>query len=200
MSWLERMMYELMFSAGMDNSNIVIEPEEAPSEDSSDAEDEKDPCANVPKGEDGKNKVNKNTKTLTALLASGNSSMKNSDPFLIIGRLGMQAAKTLAVKTFWTVNVAPFGQWDYKRSINSSWANFGNFHYGATGRALGFSREILARSAGFVQVTVGSGQGPGMPWDKYIEGKTPKLGDNTDDWESLNNGMNYFDNKCHLRK
>jgi hypothetical protein len=38
-------MYELMFSAGMDNSNIVIEPEEAPSEDSSDAEDEKDPCS-----------------------------------------------------------------------------------------------------------------------------------------------------------
>jgi hypothetical protein len=44
MSWIDRMMYELMFSAGMDNSNIVIEPEEAPSEDSSDAEDEKDPC------------------------------------------------------------------------------------------------------------------------------------------------------------
>jgi hypothetical protein len=35
-----------MFSAGMDDSNIVIEPEEAPSEDSSDAEDEKDPCKN----------------------------------------------------------------------------------------------------------------------------------------------------------
>ena len=55
----------------------------------------------------------------------------------------------------WVDKVKPGGVWDYKRYSPKSdpllYEDFGNFHYGATGRALGFSEETLLRGAGAVQ-------------------------------------------------
>lgn len=44
------------------------------------------------------------------------------------------------------------GPWDYKKDGNSQYENFGNFNYGATGRAMGIPVEILLRAAGYVQM------------------------------------------------
>jgi Bacterial toxin 44 len=43
------------------------------------------------------------------------------------------------------------GPWDYKR-LNSEYEDFGNFNYGATGKAAGFSEATLLRAAGWKQV------------------------------------------------
>jgi hypothetical protein len=43
--------------------------------------------------------------------------------------------------------VTDFGPWDYKRQ-DSKYEDFGNFNYGATGAAFGFSEDTLLRMAG----------------------------------------------------
>lgn len=47
------------------------------------------------------------------------------------------------------------GEWDYKQR-GSNYQNFGNFNYGATGAAFGFSEDMLLRMAGWAQVRAGT--------------------------------------------
>jgi len=51
---------------------------------------------------------------------------------------------------WWINQVKPKGNWDYK--VFYGWrhggADVGNFNYGATGRAVGFSKQILMRILG----------------------------------------------------
>jgi hypothetical protein len=43
------------------------------------------------------------------------------------------------------------GPWDYKEPENE-FKDFGNFNYGATGAAMGYSEDTLLRMAGIQQI------------------------------------------------
>lgn len=43
------------------------------------------------------------------------------------------------------------GPWDYKNQYGRQYADFGNFNYGATGKALELSDLLLLRAAGWYQ-------------------------------------------------
>lgn len=47
------------------------------------------------------------------------------------------------------------GPWDYKQ-LSRDYEAFGNFNYGATGTAAGFSETVLLRAAGFAQSRAGT--------------------------------------------
>ncbi len=61
-------------------------------------------------------------------------------------------------KVAWTVAVFPHSIWDYKRTKMGlkKGEPYGNFNYGATGKAIGFSLNTLARAAGFVAENYGT--------------------------------------------
>lgn len=47
------------------------------------------------------------------------------------------------------------GEWDFKQ-LGRQYADFGNFHYGAVGTAIGFSEGLLLRAAGAAQSIAGT--------------------------------------------
>lgn len=55
-----------------------------------------------------------------------------------------------ATLLYWVDGVAPGGRYDYKGK-GRRYEVGGNFHYGATGRALGIPEEVLLAAAGVVQ-------------------------------------------------
>ena len=70
----------------------------------------------------------------------------------------------LEVLLIWFIGqVKPGGPWDYKRGGNDQYENFGNFHYGAVGAAIGLDKETLVRAAGWVQAHVQGGGGENSP-------------------------------------
>jgi RHS repeat-associated protein len=98
---------------------------------------------------------------------------------------------------FWFRNqVKDKGPWDYKRS-NPKYDDFGNFNYGATGIAFGFSGTRLQREAGRAQDPSAKGQGdPGWllnPW-----GGTFPYGDDLPGQFQVIDGIEYA--KCKQRK
>ncbi|MDX8378130.1 MAG: polymorphic toxin type 44 domain-containing protein [Mariprofundales bacterium] len=57
------------------------------------------------------------------------------------------------------------GQWDYKQK-GTSWENFGNYNYGATGAASGlFTLDTLLREAGRAQTIAGTSKPEWCPLD-----------------------------------
>jgi RHS repeat-associated protein len=89
--------------------------------------------------------------------------------------------------------------WDYKQQ-GSQYANFGNFNYGATGRAfgsVGFPKGTLLREAGKAQIEAGTskpewGGDPGTSFPPY-GGKAP-YGDDPVDQDWIKKGMEYHKN------
>jgi hypothetical protein len=66
------------------------------------------------------------------------------------------------------------GMWDYKQQ-GTEYQNFGNFNYGVTGTAAGFSEEILKRAAGFAQIQAGtSKEDRGNPLGSFPYGDDPE--------------------------
>jgi len=99
----------------------------------------------------------------------------------------------------WVNKVREGGQWDYKRlEPVGAYEEFGNFNYGATGRALGFPREVLLRAAGFVQVLesfrTGRPHGPGSPFGD------PPYGDFPEDQAPILRGTEYYDRNFWSRR
>jgi hypothetical protein len=96
----------------------------------------------------------------------------------------------------WINKVRRGGEWDYKRW--GPYNDFGNFNYGATGRALGFPREVLMRAAGAVQMFdawwKGKPSGPGSPLGD------PPYGDFPPSQEMIERGMNYYDRNYYGRR
>lgn len=87
------------------------------------------------------------------------------------------------------------GPWDYKQK-NPMYQDFGNFHYGAVGTSSGFPSGVLLREAGRAQQAAGTSRpswgAPGWrinPW-----GGTPPYGDDPDDQEWIQKGIDYC--KC----
>ena len=92
--------------------------------------------------------------------------------------------------------VKPEGPWDYKlQGKGLEFEPYGNYHYGAVGRALGVSADNLLRAAGAAQVK------------GYIEGKSPLgsgrpfdppglgscYGDECRDQDNIRLGIQYFE-------
>jgi hypothetical protein len=107
------------------------------------------------------------------------------------------------VGDLWFKNqVQNHGPWDYKRQSNE-YENFGNFNYGATGAAMGYSLDTLQRMAGWYQKTYGIsdpswGTAP-SEFESYlgIGGRAP-FGDDPKDQKQIQNGYEYYDK--HHRK
>jgi Bacterial toxin 44 len=88
--------------------------------------------------------------------------------------------------------------WDYKQI---GYADFGNFNYGATGAAAGFSETRLLREAGRAQIEAGTSRpGWGEPGNLYNPlGGTPPYGDDPDDQVMIKRGVAYYEAGCNKR-
>ena len=85
------------------------------------------------------------------------------------------------------------GPWDYKKG-NSAYEDFGNFHYGVVGRAMGISRTRLLSEAGARQLKDGTSKnGWGTPNNIGGFGGTPPYGDDPKDQMMIKRGMNWYD-------
>ena len=86
---------------------------------------------------------------------------------------------------FWfKMQVDDKGPWDYKRQ-DPKYEDFGNFNYGATGRAMGFPEQVLKRQAGRVSQRVPGRGHLGSPWG------LPPYGDYPEDQELIQKGVDY---------
>ncbi len=85
------------------------------------------------------------------------------------------------------------GRWDYKRQ-GRQYEKFGNFNYGATGRALGLHEELLLRGAGAYQIFSGTSRYEyGLPTDI----KSSSYGDDPRDQEMIRQGIIFYDRFNH---
>jgi hypothetical protein len=80
------------------------------------------------------------------------------------------------------------GKWDYKTQ-GKQYEDFGNYNFGMTGRATGFSEDTLKRGAGAYQIKSGTSNPQwGWPW-----GKSP-YGDDPNDQRWIGEGVKDFEN------
>lgn len=94
-----------------------------------------------------------------------------------------------AIKFSWFYHQVRNGaRWDYKQLDTTAYEKFGNYNYGAVGRALGIDREILLRAAGWAQTRAGTTD---ESWGHYL-GEAP-YGDDPADAKWVTRGMNYTD-------
>jgi Bacterial toxin 44 len=82
--------------------------------------------------------------------------------------------------------------WNYKK-LGSQYEDFGNFNYGATGRAIGFSEYQLQTEAGRAQIAAGTskpgwGKPPGRIWGQGV----PPYGDDPYDQAMIKKGFEYY--------
>jgi RHS repeat-associated protein len=84
------------------------------------------------------------------------------------------------------------GPWDYKQ-LDPQYEDFGNFNYGATGYAFGFSHEILLRGAGWAQQRAGTNVNN---QNGYWYGRAP-FGDDSRDQTQIANGIDYYRCNCY---
>ena len=89
------------------------------------------------------------------------------------------------------------GPWDYKQ-LGKDYADFGNFNYGATGSAAGFSEDTLLRMAGWAQVQAGTSRADWGTAPSLLEallgigGKAP-YGDDPKDQIWISRGIRYYE-------
>jgi RHS repeat-associated protein len=94
----------------------------------------------------------------------------------------------------WFYNQVNYGgPWDYKTQNppgTQMYTDFGNFNFGATGRAVGFSATELLWGAGLAQLRhdLQNGNPP--------QGISTRF-DNPDDPAPIEAGIQYYDNNCH---
>lgn len=95
------------------------------------------------------------------------------------------------------------GDWDYKQR-GAQFQNFGNFNYGASGTAFGFSEDTLLRMAGWAQVQAGTSQ---PEWGEApnklqaylgVGGRVP-FGDDPNDRYWIQQGIAYYRNARSCR-
>ena len=87
----------------------------------------------------------------------------------------------------WYNAVRNGGIWDYKQR-GSEYENFGNFNYGATGRAVGVPAWILKRAAGWAQKRAGTSK---QDWRGPL-GPAPHEDDPVDQ-KYIQRGIDYYD-------
>jgi len=113
-------------------------------------------------------------------------------------------------KYVWFYNkVKTGGDWDYKKLSSygtlmpsgvekRQFEDFGNFHYGATGAAAGFTEGQLLRMAGRVHTDPRTAQGERAgPIDALLgRGGTEHYGDDPEDQVMIKSGIEYFRRGC----
>lgn len=88
--------------------------------------------------------------------------------------------------SWFTRKVRSGGEWDFKK-LDPAFADFGNFHYGIIGAALGIELEVLLRAAGYAHRRDNPGSREmGHP----LTG--PPYGDDPDDQEQIKAGYQYY--------
>ena len=102
-----------------------------------------------------------------------------------------------AVQAYWTSMVVEGGDWDYKlkygwntdlkTNVNGEYIyikgeDYGNIHYGYTGRSIGFSGSTLLTAGGIVQIATGNSQW--SYWDTYW--------DDPNDASSVQRGIDWY--------
>lgn len=92
---------------------------------------------------------------------------------------------SLYVYHWFYLKVKNRGPWDYKQK-HRSYANFGNFNYGATGFAAGIPVSILLRAAGFAQNRAKTSE---KDWGEW-HSKAP-YGDDPEDQKWILRGIDY---------
>lgn len=107
-----------------------------------------------------------------------------------------------AYNALWFVNkVRPGGDWDYKNKYGGQYENFGNFNYGATGKASGYPTFALQSMAGVVQQLRGINNSinkdpmiptSGVPFLSYPYGDAAMNGRSIDQ-EMTRSGADYYD-------
>ena len=104
---------------------------------------------------------------------------------------------------FWFYNqVRNSGPWDYKQLDKEKYEDFGNFHYGAVGAAMGFSDTTLLNAAGFAQWIAGTQDDEenwGDPGLLPILG-TGSYGDDPADQFWIKHGIDFYNNRSHWEK
>ena len=107
--------------------------------------------------------------------------------------------------SFWFYDqVRNKGPWDYKQKGNQ-YADFGNFNFGATGAAFGFSEDTLLRMAGWAQKQAGTsmpewGETPGKLEAYFGIGGKPPFGDDPKDQHWVKQGIRYYqENKGKIK-
>lgn len=104
-----------------------------------------------PSDKNGKPLHEKNWKTLTPQEKELRrqeelAKFKNSDRLRENIKIAKYAKNTKHLKLWWFIKqVRTGGPWDYKKNGHPEMEHVGNFNYGATGTALGFSEQILKR-------------------------------------------------------
>ena len=81
------------------------------------------------------------------------------------------------------------GKWDYKQ-LDIKYEDFGNFNYGITGSAAGFSPEVLKRAAGFAQWRAGNNN---SNLGSFLGGYP--YGDDFKDQIMIQKGIDYYNEK-----
>jgi hypothetical protein len=81
------------------------------------------------------------------------------------------------------------GPWDFKQ-MGPEYTDFGNFHYGAVGRAIGVPEQVLLRAAGWAQSRAGTTLNSFGHWTKDAP-----YGDDPDDQIHIRNGIDFAKRK-----
>ncbi|MDD5491994.1 MAG: polymorphic toxin type 44 domain-containing protein [bacterium] len=111
-----------------------------------------------------------------------------NNPLILIDPLGLEPPKNIPPGVNLNANVrearnmSPLefynavksgGKWDYKQK-GRQYEDFGNYNYGLTGRATGFSEDVLLRGAGAYQIYRKTSERDwGWPWGGYPYGDDP---------------------------
>jgi RHS repeat-associated protein len=159
----------------------------------------KPPCPPVPQGPPSAN-IDANINHEADSLANVKALLKQPN-----GELGDRAFKAglmpAHVLNFATA-VMPYGPWDYKRQ-GEQYEAFGNFNFGATGAAAGFTEGRLLRGAGFIQKHFGDSPGDGgaVSLANVLSGQggDAPFEDQLRDQENIKAGINYYQHKFVLK-
>lgn len=113
-----------------------------------------------------------------------------------LGHMFALAQGLLYRETLFANAVWDGGPMDYKyaASDRTVYEAFGNFNYGAVGRAAGFSADVLNRMAGWAAARF-SGGDPSI-LRALTENPAP-FADTGDDPANIRAGMQYYDNGCY---
>jgi len=99
---------------------------------------------------------------------------------------------------YFIAHVAGGSTWDYKSGGHREYDRFGNFNFGATGLAAGYSANDLARASGWVAERDDAGRS-GHPSILRLWFGTP-YPESAYDRGNYSAGMQYFRNECYKRK
>lgn len=159
--------------------------------------EQKPPCPPVPNAPSNAN-LDANIR------ASASSLQEGTRPPLSFVDGGDDPIGRLAAHALWFYNqVKPGGPWDYKQqnTYKGQHTAFGNFNYGATGLAAGFTQGQLLRMAGQVHSDPDTAGGiPAGLINRVLgRGGRAPYGDDEEDQRQIRAGFDYYNRRFVLK-